>query len=89
MTGRRTPNPAGAAGPVSGKGSDPAPGLDWRDRAHWGGGRLAPCRHCRQPAFCRDEHGRPAHKVCAEQALTAKPTSTDPYFDTVRGELSA
>jgi len=85
MTTRRTLSPAGA-GPVSGT----ARGLDWRDRAHWGGGRLAPCRYCHQGAFCRDEDGRPAHKVCAEQALAAgTAVTTDPRFDTARGELSA
>jgi hypothetical protein len=62
-----------------------APGLDWRDRAHWGGGRLLPCRHCHRPAFCRDDTGRPAHKVCAELALT----STEPNTTTTRMELSA
>ncbi len=82
MTARRTPSPAPAAVPVSG----PARGLDWRDRTHWGGGRLSPCRHCHRPAFCRDDNGRPAHKVCAESAQTA----TDPNTtQTTKWELSA
>jgi len=60
-------------------------GLDWRDRAHWGNDRLLPCRYCHRPAFCRDEDGRPAHKVCAELALTATTDTTEPN----RWELSA
>lgn len=50
--------------------AEPAPGLNWRDRAHWGHGRLLPCRLCYRPAFCRDDDGRPCHKTCAELALT-------------------
>ena len=42
--------------------------LNWRSSAHWGGGTRRPCRHCSGPAFLRDEHGVPAHKVCAERA---------------------
>ncbi len=45
--------------PPTGDGTDPTAVLDWRDRAHWGG-RLAPCRYCHRPAFCRDDDGRPA-----------------------------
>lgn len=56
--------------------SDLQGGLNWRDRAHWGGRRL-PCRHCGRPAFCRDDDGVPAHKVCAElAAATAEHTDS-------------
>jgi hypothetical protein len=61
----------------------PPAGLDWRDRAHWGGGRLLPCRLCHRPAFCRDDDGRPCHKTCAERALTTETTAS------TRWELSA
>ena len=39
--------------------------LDWH--THRVGPPL-PCRICANPAMCRDEHGRPCHKTCAEQA---------------------
>jgi hypothetical protein len=37
--------------------------LDWR---HHRIGPLRPCRYCHRDALLRDEHGEPAHKVCAE-----------------------
>lgn len=40
--------------------------LDWR---HHRVGPPACCIHCRRPALCRDEHGRPCHKTCAETHL--------------------
>ncbi|MFB7461688.1 hypothetical protein [Streptomyces sp. NPDC056188] len=43
--------------------------LDWRDRRHWSQ-TARPCRYCRRPTHLLDEHGQPAEKVCAEQALT-------------------
>jgi hypothetical protein len=44
--------------------------LDWH--THRVGPSL-PCRICADPAMCRDEHGRPCHKTCAEQAPAAAP----------------
>jgi hypothetical protein len=41
-----------------------APVLDWR---HHRIGPPAPCRYCQRSAYCRDEQGRAAHKVCAER----------------------
>lgn len=41
---------------------------DWRDRSHWNGGRRRPCRICGHPAFLLDHQGRPAHKVCVDEA---------------------
>ncbi|MBP0456225.1 hypothetical protein [Streptomyces montanisoli] len=41
--------------------------LDWRDRRHWSAKRR-PCRYCGRLTNLRDEQGRPAMKVCAEQA---------------------
>jgi len=61
----------------------PPTGLDWRSPAHWGGGRLLPCRHCGQLAFLRDQHSVPCHKTCAEQA--ADQVTTEDY----REELTA
>ena len=40
--------------------------LDWR-HGHWSDVR-AQCRYCPQMTNLRDTHGRPAHKVCAEDA---------------------
>jgi hypothetical protein len=38
--------------------------LDWRENSV---GPARPCRICDRPALCRDEHGRPCHKLCAER----------------------
>ena len=43
--------------------------LDWRDHSV---GPARPCRICTRPAICRDEHGQPCHKTCAEQHPTAE-----------------
>lgn len=40
--------------------------LDWRDHRHWSPKRK-PCRYCHCLTWLRDDDGRPAHKVCAEQ----------------------
>ncbi len=42
--------------------------LDWRDSSHWSWEQL-PCRYCGSPTHLRDSRGKPADKVCAEQAL--------------------
>lgn len=42
--------------------------LDWRDSSHWSE-RPLPCRYCGFPAHLRDGRMKPAHKVCAEEAL--------------------
>lgn len=52
--------------------SDPAglfdaPLLNWKDSSHWAG-KDAACVHCGKATQLRDGRGRPAHKVCAEQA---------------------
>ena len=44
--------------------------LDWRSHCI---GTAEPCRLCGRPAICRDENGRPCHKVCAEQRLADSP----------------
>jgi hypothetical protein len=42
--------------------------LDWRDSSHWSD-RPLPCRYYGFPAHTRDSRMKPAHKVCAEEAL--------------------
>ncbi|MFF4752675.1 hypothetical protein ACWD5R_11335 [Streptomyces sp. NPDC002514] len=50
--------------------------LDWRDGdVHWSGREL-PCRYCGFPTHLRDGKRKPAHKVCAEDALTLQATET-------------
>lgn len=44
--------------------------LDWRDGGHWSEVR-AQCRYCPELTNLRDGYGRPAHKVCAEEAARA------------------
>ena len=51
-----------------------APLLQWGDRSHWAD-LAKPCRHCGKSTHLRDNQRRPAHKVCAEQALTKKDTA--------------
>ncbi|MEW1638608.1 hypothetical protein AB0469_31690 [Streptomyces sp. NPDC093801] len=60
MSGRR-PRRTPTALPASGV-------LDWSDKSHWARTQ-APCRYCQRPTFLRDDDGRPADKVCAEDAL--------------------
>jgi hypothetical protein len=49
--------------------------LDWRE--HRVGPGL-PCRLCGRPAICRDDDGRPCHKVCAEQPDTIRAEASTP-----------
>lgn len=49
--------------------------LDWRDSSHWSERQL-PCRYCDFPTNLRDSRMKPAHKVCAEDALTAQAAET-------------
>lgn len=42
--------------------------LDWTDSSHWSVREL-PCRYCGFPTNLRDSRMKPAHKVCAEEAL--------------------
>ncbi|MFD9903863.1 hypothetical protein [Streptomyces sp. NPDC059063] len=43
--------------------------LDWSLRRHWAS-RARPCRYCDGPAtHLRDSSRKPAHKVCAEEAI--------------------
>lgn len=48
-------------------GPDP-PLLDWSDRSHWSH-TAKQCRYCPELTNLRDSKGKPAHKICAEQAL--------------------
>jgi len=49
---------------------DPLPTelLDWGHPSHWSRDQL-PCRYCRKPTNLRDSRKKPAHKVCAEEAI--------------------
>lgn len=49
-------------------GRDPPLLLDWSDRSHWSH-TAKQCRYCPELTNLRDSKGKPAHKVCAEQAL--------------------
>jgi hypothetical protein len=44
------------------------PLLDWREPEHWSW-TPKPCRYCNRPSHLRDSKHKPAHKICAEQAL--------------------
>jgi len=61
VTGRRraTPRVTPAGGPIV---------LDWTNPNHYSH-TPRPCRYCGQDTNLRDSKGKPAHKVCAEQAL--------------------
>lgn len=43
--------------------------LDWRGSEHWSW-EQQPCRYCGFDTNLRDSKQKPAHKVCAEDALT-------------------
>ncbi|MFE6551660.1 hypothetical protein ACFVHS_25115 [Streptomyces sp. NPDC057746] len=43
--------------------------LDWSGCGHWAD-RQRPCRYCEAPTHLRDSSRKPAHKVCAEAAVT-------------------
>jgi hypothetical protein len=42
--------------------------LDWRDSSHWSDTQK-PCRYCGRPTNLRDSRGKPAEKICAEEAI--------------------
>ncbi|MBK3625466.1 hypothetical protein JHN59_11530 [Streptomyces sp. MBT49] len=44
--------------------------LDWTDRTHWDHRGPKPCRYCAGPTQLRDSDRKPAHKTCAERALS-------------------
>ncbi|MFI0768583.1 hypothetical protein ACH4TQ_27405 [Streptomyces sp. NPDC021218] len=48
-----------------------APLLDWRSSAHWAS-TPKPCRYCGAETHLRDSKRKPAHKVCAEQAIATQ-----------------
>ncbi|WP_405554280.1 hypothetical protein [Streptomyces sp. NBC_01171] len=54
--------------PPAEPGYQPGQLLDWRDARHWSAREL-PCRYCGFPTNLRDTRMKPAHKVCAEDAL--------------------
>lgn len=44
------------------------PLLDWRSPDHWSW-TPKPCRYCNGLTQLRDSKQKPAHKICAEEAL--------------------
>jgi len=52
------------------------PGITFNWSSHTTGDRL-PCRICGSGAFMRDQHGRPCHKVCAENEATEQAAQGD------------
>lgn len=60
--------------PPKGPAREPPPSglLDWTDAQHWDYRGPKPCRYCDGPTQLRDGKGKAAHKVCAEQALSAR-----------------
>ncbi|MGW0681799.1 hypothetical protein ACWD2L_00355 [Streptomyces sp. NPDC002754] len=45
--------------------------LDWTDHTHWARTEK-PCRYCGESTQLRDSRRAPAHKTCAEAALTER-----------------
>ena len=62
---------------------EPPPGglLDWRAPEHWSW-TPKPCRYCGKPAHTRDSKRKPAHKICAEQALAQQAADTAEAYRT-------
>ncbi|MET8475393.1 hypothetical protein ABZY90_19745 [Streptomyces sp. NPDC006422] len=50
---------------------EPPPGglLNWNSNSHWDFERELPCRYCGVDTQLRDSKRKPAHKICAEEAL--------------------
>ncbi|MGD1219975.1 hypothetical protein AB9Q10_16280 [Streptomyces krungchingensis] len=60
--------------------------LDWTDAVHWDRFESRPCRYWGRPTQLRDSARKPAHKVCAEQALTDQAADAAAAYRT-RGTL--
>lgn len=68
-------------------GEPPSSGfLDWSNGPHWSFREALPCRYdCGgQPTNLRDSKGKPAHKVCAEQALAARAAEAAQAYEAER-----
>lgn len=55
--------------------------LNWSDRSHWSY-EEQPCRYCGKPTNLRDSKAKPAHKTCAETALTQQAADTAAAYRT-------
>lgn len=55
--------------------------LDWRHPRHWSWDP-APCRYCGGDTHLRDSRKKPAHKVCAEQALATQAAEAADAYQT-------
>lgn len=64
--------------PKAGRRTHHTPGalLDWTDHKHWAW-NAKPCRYCGEPTQLRDSRRAPAHKTCAESALTMQAAEAD------------
>lgn len=61
----------------------PSGRLDWTSSKHWSRVQ-AKCRYC--PAFTnlRDSKGKPAHKLCAEQAIAEQVAEAQAAYENER-----
>lgn len=75
MTGRKRPRPQPEY--------QPGQLLDWTDASHWSWTQK-PCRYCGADTNLRDSHRKPAHKVCAEQALAQQITEAQDAYQNGR-----
>ncbi|MEU8723558.1 hypothetical protein [Streptomyces antimycoticus] len=66
--------------------TSPAPLLDWRSPNHWSW-TPKPCRYCGHDTNLRDSKRKPAHKVCAEQAIAQQNAEMANAYQT--GHLTA
>ncbi|MER8158122.1 hypothetical protein [Streptomyces sp. NPDC094472] len=57
-----------------------APLLDWRSPGHWSWD-AKPCRYCGAATNLRDSKRKPAHKVCAEQAIAIQAAEAADAYD--------
>lgn len=73
MSTRRRRRPAGAEPPPGGL-------LNWSSSAHWSEQQL-PCRYCGAVTNLRDSTRAPAHKTCAEIALTRQAAETAEAYE--------
>lgn len=63
---------------------DPPAGLlDWTDSRHWSQ-QARPCRYCGRPTQLRDSSRKPAHKVCAEDALRQQAADATAAYENER-----
>lgn len=57
--------------------------LDWSRGGHWSS-TLARCRYCPGLTNMRDSKGKPAHKLCAEQAIAEQVAEAQAAYENER-----